>query len=171
MHLTRLGSIALLCVIVGCGQQGSTPAVVNDTVHTPATTGAANITAGQLRQLRWIEGSWVGSGDGQAAFAERYRFVDDSTLAVEGFTDSTGRVPSDTTFFALRAGRFGNKGSSEWAAAHLNATEVRFIPVTARNEFTWRYVSANEWTALLKWPATPERPARERIYHMRRASF
>ena len=45
--------------------------------------------------------------------------------------------------------------------------DVDFVPVAgARNTFTWRYDSPDRWTALLHWPASDTRPARDATYTM-----
>jgi hypothetical protein len=127
----------------------------------------ARITVADFRKLRWIEGSWRGSGVGQAAFYERYRFADDSTLVVDAFPDSTLATVSESTRFELRGGTLGNAGTVRWAASRLDGRAVDFVPVAgARNTFTWRYESPDRWTALLHWPASDTRPARDATYDM-----
>ncbi|HET7457295.1 MAG TPA: hypothetical protein VFJ74_06550 [Gemmatimonadaceae bacterium] len=135
------------------------------------------LTPADLAHLRWIEGTWRGSGSGQAPFYERYRFADDSTLVVESFADSTlGRV-TDVTRFELRGGTLASTpnepkpGAARWVASRFAAdSAVTFAPLArARNSFTWRRDSADAWTATLEWPATPgAAEARRRVYEMRR---
>ncbi len=124
-----------------------------------------------LRALQWIVGTWRGSGDGQSPFYERYRFVDDSTLLVESFRDSTVMAVSESTRYELRGGRFASAGppaAPQWVAVRLTGGAITFAPVRrARNRFTWKPVSAEEWAADLVWPpvdsgATP----RTRSYRM-----
>jgi len=128
----------------------------------------ARITAAEFRRLRWIEGSWRGSGVGHAAFYERYRFADDSTLIVDTFPDSTLSTVSESTRFELRGGTLGNAGTTvRWVASRLDERAVDFVPVAgARNTFTWRFESPDRWTALLHWPASDTRPARDATYDM-----
>ena len=119
----------------------------------PATLGAA-----ELRTLRWIVGTWRGSGGGQSPFYERYSFVDDSTLLVESFKDSTLAQVTESSRYELRGGRFANAGpadAAQWVAVRLTGGAITFAPVRrARNRFTWRPSSADEWVADLVWPAT-----------------
>lgn len=135
--------------------------------------------AANLRALKWITGTWRGSGVGQAPFYERYRLADDSTLVVESFADSTLRTVSEVTRFALRdsaltslPGASGEPpaGVARWYGSALSNDSVRFEPLTgARNSFVWaRGTTANEWLARLTWPATGDRPARVVSYAMRR---
>ena len=146
------------------------PAPAVPPAPTAATTPqAGRFTPADFRRLRWIEGSWRGSGVGQAPFYERYRFVDDSTLVVDAFPDSTLATVSESTRFELRGGTLGNPGTVRWVASRLDDRAVDFVPVAgARNTFTWRYESPDRWTALLHWPASDTRPARDATYTMER---
>ncbi|HKP76643.1 MAG TPA: hypothetical protein VJT67_14030, partial [Longimicrobiaceae bacterium] len=127
----------------------------------------ARVTMAEFQQLRWIVGDWRGSGSGQAPFYERYRFVDDSTLVVDSFADSTFAAVTESAPFELRGGRLSS-GGGRWVASQITPRWVTFIPVRARNVFTWRYDSRNRWIALLSWPATDTQPARTATYTMER---
>lgn len=164
MH--RLLLLATLLVPSLLGAQTMAP------VPTPAVLGASD-----LRPLAWIVGSWRGSGETQAPFYERYRFEDDSTLLVDAFADSTMAAVTETTRFALRGGVLANVPTTtattpapRWFASALSADSVRFEPWTAvRNTFVWRRgATADEWVAVLSWPARADRPARTTTYVMRR---
>ncbi|HEX8386024.1 MAG TPA: hypothetical protein VF576_07570 [Rubricoccaceae bacterium] len=51
----------------------------------------------------------------------------------------------------------------------LRDGRVHFAPDrNVRNAFTWERRSPAAWTATLAYPATPDRPAREVVYEMRR---
>jgi len=130
----------------------------------------ATLRTSDLRALQWIVGTWRGSGDGQSPFYERYRFVDDSTLLMDGFKDSTLVQVTETTRYELRGGRFANAGpadAAQWVAVRLTNGAITFAPVRrARNRFTWRPVSADEWVADLEWPASSAAPARARTYRL-----
>lgn len=156
MHfLSYLLAVALLCL--SCTQAGPQTAPPK-----PKT-----LTAADLQKLRWIEGSWRGSGDKQAAFFERYRFENDTTLAVD--TLEADKV-TDTTLFVLRDGEFGGGSEgSRWVATALDENSISFEPVTkARNSFSWQRETKDSWKAVLKWPATKDKPAGERVYQMER---
>ena len=134
----------------------------------------ATLRAADLRALRWIAGTWRGSGDGQAPFYERYRFLDDSTLLVESFKDSTLADVSESTRYELRGGRLANavpESAPQWVAVRLASGAITFAPVRrARNRFTWRPESRDVWIAELAWPATNAAPARTRTYRMVRGT-
>ena len=128
----------------------------------------AVLSAGALARLRWIAGTWRGSGTEAAAFYERNRFVDDSTFEVESFADSTLSRVTETARYELRAGRLANVGSGpRWAAVRLDDSVASFAPLErARNRFEWRRETADAWTAVIAWP-TPQGP-RERVYRLTR---
>jgi hypothetical protein len=128
------------------------------------------ISAGKLKKLRWIEGSWRGTGDVEKPFYERYRFENESTLVVESFDDETLGKITDVTRFVLKDGIFGNAGEgARWAATELKDDSVFFEPVVkARNSFRWQRESKDVWKATLNWPALGDKPARVRVYRMER---
>jgi len=125
------------------------------------------ITTADLQKLRWIEGSWRGSGVDQAPFFERYRFETATTLAVDTIE---GEKVTDTTRFVLKNGEFGGGSEgSRYVATALDENSITFAPVTkARNSFRWQRETADSWKAVLNWPATKDKPAGERVYHMER---
>src|SRR5687768_7896005 len=105
-------------------------------------------TAADVAKLRWIEGTWRGSGVDQAPFFERYRFENETTLAVDGFPDEKLEKVDDTSRFELKDGQFG---SEYYAASSIDDTSVDFVPIKAKNSFRWERVSENSWKATLRW--------------------
>jgi hypothetical protein len=88
------------------------------------TPKAKLITVADLQKLRWIEGSWRGTGVNQPPFFERYRFENPTTLAVDGLE---GDKVTDTTRFELKDGEFGggNEGS-RWVATAIDENSITF---------------------------------------------
>jgi hypothetical protein len=128
------------------------------------------ISPAELKKLRWIEGSWRGTGDVEKPFYERYYLEGGSTLVVESFDDETLSKVTDVTRFELKDGTFGNAGTgSRWAATALDDDSITFEPVVkARNTFRWQRESKDVWKATLDWPALGDKPARRRVYRMER---
>jgi len=129
-----------------------------------------HFTTTDLQKLRWIEGTWRGTGDVEQPFFERYRFEKDSTLAVDSFEDEKLTKVTDTTRYELKDGEFGggNEGF-RWVATSIDDRSVSFAPVTkARNSFRFERESKDSWKAVLNWPATADKRARQRIYKMER---
>lgn len=129
-----------------------------------------HVTRAEFARLRWIVGTWRGTGVGQAPFYERYRLADDSTLLVETFADSTLARVTETARYELRAGELGD-GDERWAAVAIDARSVWFAPVPgghARNDFTWQRRGPDAWVADLRWPADASRAERTRTYYFTR---
>lgn len=126
------------------------------------------ISRTEFAQLRWLEGTWRGSGVNQAPFFERYRFTNDTTLTIETFSDSTLATVSETSLYVLSNGKLGNvHPKARWEATKLTDRAVTFSPIAGvRNTFIWQHENQNAWTAILLWPATDAQPARERVYNM-----
>lgn len=121
-------------------------------------------------KLRWLEGSWVGAAPGEPGFFERYRFVNDSTVEITYYGDSTFARETGTGRLYLTVGRiYHTFGPSRWGASNIDASGIYFIPqVNARNTFAWTVQSADAWTSTLRTGAS----GRERVtvYQMRRAA-
>lgn len=124
------------------------------------------LTAADLQKLRWIEGSWRGTGVNQPPFFERYRFENDTTLAVDHFEDEALTKVTNTSRYELKNGEF--RDASHVATA-LDDGSITFEPLSAgSNSFTWKRESKDSWTALLAWPASGNRSAGERTYNLER---
>ena len=127
------------------------------------------VSQAQFQQLRWVEGDWMGSGGGIAAFYERYKWVDDSTISkfdIDG-PAASGAV-KDSGYITLRAGvvRTGSAARS-WIVTSMDSSHVVFAPEQrGSNGFEWRRAGAFRWTARLTWDSAGI--ARERTYEMTR---
>ena len=163
--------MAFIALALGaCGGAGGETESTPDTSVTPRVTSApATVSAQQFGQLRWIEGTWRGTGVEQPTFYERYTFVDDSTIRAESSADSTFPAPQEAGAIELRGGRVTTgEEAMQWAVSSLDARSVRFDPVRgARNSFVWRSDADSAWTATLSWTDN-DGEAHERVYHMRR---
>jgi hypothetical protein len=129
----------------------------------------ATVTAADLQRLRWIEGDWRGTGGGVPPFFERYRFLDDSTIASYTFTDSTRAQVADSGRIALSRGVLTSRGgTSAYVATEVGDGRVHFEPQeNAANAFTWTRESDSSWTATLRWEDAEGVP-QERAYRMER---
>ena len=159
---------AYACASKPEGTSETTPST--QATPTPVPVTPAKLTAEDLKKLRWIEGTWRGTGVNQPAFFERYRWENDTTLAVDSFENEKLKKITDTTRFELKDGEFG--GGSEGAryvATELDDKSIRFGPVIkARNFFVWKYESKDVWTAIIQPLPRPDRPTKETFYKMER---
>jgi hypothetical protein len=158
-HFNKIRFLLFAMFLAGCAQ----PSVAQ-------TPPLKKFSASDLEKLRWIEGSWRGTGDVESPFFERYRFENESTLAVDSFTDEKLTKIDETTRFELKDGQFGNGGDgSRWIASAIDDRGITFVPLLkARNSFRWQRESDNTWTAILTWPAAEGKPERKRVYKMER---
>ena len=149
---------ALLFVFTACGR--------HDPRLLSSSQGPAKLSATDLAKLRWIEGSWRGSGVDQAPFFERYRFENDTTLLVDSFPDEKLDKVDDTSRYELKDSQFGN---GNYVSSGIDDQGINFEPVPgkAKNTFRWQRESADKWTAILKW-TDANGAAKERIYNMER---
>jgi hypothetical protein len=54
-------------------------------------------------------------------------------------------------------------------ATSIDESSIIFEPVTkAANSFRWQRETKDSWKAVLSWPATKDKSARERVYQMER---
>src|SRR5689334_21993171 len=109
------------------------------------------IAPADLEKLRWIEGTWRGTGDVEAPFFERYHIEDGKAIVVESFSDQTLNQVSDVTRFELRDAQLGNWGEgARWAATRLDNDSITFEPVAgAHNSFRWQKGAKDSWLAVL----------------------
>ena len=122
----------------------------------------------QFEQLRWIAGKWRGSGGAYPSFFEEYQVLNDSTIRMRAFSDSTMRVVSDSSTIEFRGGSIRSRSNdgSFYNVVEFTPTSIRFIrPNSARGGHTFARVSADQWTATLH-PAQAQGQAT--VYTMRR---
>ena len=157
---------------------------------TPAPTGSSSskgkFTPADLAKLKWLEGTWKGTG-GEKPFFERYRFENDSTLAVETFADESLAKIVDTTKFELKDGEFGHDmGVRRAVASSITENAVQFVPAPTytrpaangsgpppqpggdqnQNSFRFERQSDGTWNAILQWPARDGKPESSKVYKM-----
>jgi len=125
------------------------------------------LTAADLKNLRWIEGSWRGTGGGVPPFFERYRFESPTILIVESLE---GEKVTSTSRYELKDGQFSSGADASRAVATaVDDKSVTFeFAARQRGSFRWERVTEDSWKAVLSSPATSARPAGERVYQMER---
>jgi len=151
-----LSSVALALLLGACGSSDR-----------PGSAAPARITLERFQSLRWIEGTWRGTGNGADPFYESYRFLDDSTVLSVTYADSTARAVSDSGVLALAGGRVTRRGGTAvWVLTAMDPLSVRFDPAeNATNSFVWTRQSTDSWTATLRWRDT-KGEQRQRAYRM-----
>lgn len=117
------------------------------------TAAPGTYTASQFQQLRWLDGRWKGRMEDDKDFYEQYRFLDDSTIVMHSFQDSTFAQMGDSARITLRGGIVANEGgTARWVAERLDTLGVEFAPDSgATNYFVWSRESPSSWKATLRW--------------------
>jgi hypothetical protein len=143
-------AIRALMILVGGVAGGTLPLAAQPTPSRPAATTApvrpvSGVTPAQFAQLRWLVGAWRGRQPDGRFFYERYRMVDDSTIQMASFRDSTLATSSEGDRLVLRGGtvRYENV-----VATRLDASGVAFDAPDGRSGFTWTRAGAG-WSATL----------------------
>ena len=135
----------------------------------PQATPSKAFTSVDVAKLKWIEGTWRGM-DGEKPFFERYRIErHDTAMTVDSFTDETLSKVEDTGRFELKDGEFGKgEGEKRSAASSITTDAVQFVPAVPGkgNNFRFERQPDGTWHAILEWPATTDKPARQKIYKM-----
>lgn len=167
----RLLSLSVV-LLVACAPARSEPVAPVPVEEEGGIAIAARMSLTGFQRLRWLEGTWRGSGVDAAPFWERYAFVNDSTIRLESFGDSALTGEPEVGTIRWRDGRVTTgSGGALWVVTAFDETTLRFDPVAgARNWFVWSRDAHDDdaWTAVLSWPASGTVPARERIYTLRR---
>ena len=134
-----------------------------------SASAAVTVSLEEFRQLQWIAGSWRGSGGAYPAFFEEYRVIDDSTIQMRAFSDSTFSVATDSSWIELRSGAVQSRGVDRtYIGVGFGPDSVRFAqPGVAMGGHTFTRTSADEWTATLHPSRADRQPT---VYVMRRVT-
>ncbi len=152
---------ALLLLACGAWLAGCSPD------RTPPAEAGAPVTVSAFQQLRFLQGTWRGTGPAAPPFYESYLFLDDSTIRSFTYADSTLARAADSAFVRLRDGRVRLAGGgAEWLALSFDSSGVAFAPLhDAANAVRWTPESHDAWWAELTWASGNGAP---RAYHMER---
>jgi hypothetical protein len=122
---------------------------------------ATSFTLEDFQTLRWVEGTWRGTG-GTNPFFESYRFSNDTLLRILYYADSTITQVSDSGSVYLSGGSiYHEAGSGVWRAVALDTNSIEFEPhERATNSFSWTRDSDTTWVATLRFPESPSRAFR-----------
>lgn len=130
----------------------------------------ARVDESGWRAMRWLVGSWRGSGGAYPEFFEDYRLVDDSTMRQRSLADGTFAAATDSSDIEWRGGVVHKLrgGTVRSIVARVAGDTIRFEPRSgSRGGFTWIRVSPDEWIAVLD-PAAPA--AAPVTYRLRRVA-
>jgi hypothetical protein len=135
--------------LIACSKKDAeTPPVDFSNPGAPAQPMPAKFALADFGALRYLEGTWRGTLENGKSFYESYRFVNDSTIAKGGHTDSTFGKKSDSSLIVFRGGAVMDSGASVYTAEKLDSSVADFRASPAYH-FTWTRESNDAWTARL----------------------
>ena len=131
-HLT----LALCLLLLACNEQPREDAAQD-------ARDVASYSLDDFQALRYLEGDWRGSGYEGGPFYETYRFVNDSTIEMTAWTDSSMTTPREQSQYMLRDGVIGTDKGGRLVSVDQNGHRFE----TASYGWTLRQVSPDRWTA------------------------
>jgi hypothetical protein len=185
-------AIVILISLGGCKTGiSNSNAAAPPAANTPGGSSPAQVAqakpfaAADVAKLKWIEGTWRGTGEELDPFYTRYRFDGDSALVLETFEDEKLDKVADTTRFELKDGQFtGDTGSSLWTANEITDNSATFARVasdepaedarpnqykqTQPTALRWQNDKDGTWKVIVDWPADAKKPARQQTFVMER---
>ena len=159
VYATAAAIILVIAMLSACDAQSTG-------TTRPQAAASDKFTPADVAKLKWLEGTWRGM-DGDKPFFERYS-LDGTTLVVETLEDGSLSKVTDTSRFELKDGQFGRtEGNRRSAASEITDTFVQFVPVSGGgNSFRFQHQPDGTWNAILEWPASANRAAGSKTYHM-----
>jgi hypothetical protein len=139
----------LVSACSGDGREGSPESAADQPGPADSSAGNAAHTVADLQALRYLEGEWRGSGYEGGPFYESYRFVNDSTIEMTSWSDSTMTTPQERSEYALRNGVIRADNGGRLVRVDQDGHHFR----RGSSAWTFRQVSADRWTARVG-PAT-----------------
>ena len=162
MRTSAASIVAAVVLASACGESGDKIPVdtAAPVATTPAPVVAGTFTLDDSRRLRWLDGRWRGFEPNGNKFYEEYRWLNDLTIAMHAYSDSTFTKASDISRVEFRGGTISNESrTARWVATRLDSTGIDFGPHHgATNHFTWAQESPTTWNATLRWTDKNGRP-------------
>jgi hypothetical protein len=174
MRAIRVAALAALIVAVdACGKPDADDDAPNAAQAAPQSEAVqpAPVTAEQFAAMGWLIGEWRGSGGQYPAFYESYRRVNDSTIQMQVWADSTFAVATDSSEIGLRAGavRSSSDGAVKNVLVRHSADSLYFAKVTGQGgDFVWARESPDRWTAVIGPARAGDEPTIYRLERVRR---
>ncbi len=142
--MKRLLCLLAVPMLMGACERNASPPppqVGDQNVVVPADT--ARFTLEEFRGLRFLEGSWRGQGTAGAPFFELYQFVDDSTIAMTAWRDSSMTNARENSRYMWRDGTVGTADGAR--LVRIDKDGFHFEAPTYR--WSFQPESADRWLA------------------------
>ncbi len=142
--MIRLSCALVLSTLVTACERGASQQsqqISNQTVAVPSDT--ARLTLEEFRGLRFLQGSWRGQGGDGTSFFETYEFVDDSTIAMTAWRDSSMASARELSRYMWRGGAVATADGAR--LVRVDKDGFHFQAPTYR--WSFQPVSADRWLA------------------------
>lgn len=144
IRLLRIATVSLLVAACTADSRDEAPeSAAQQSAAAPGDAGSAAHTIADLQALRYLEGDWRGSGYEGGPFYESYRFVNDSTIEMTAWTDSTMSTARERSEYALRDGVIRSGSGGRLVSVDENGHHFR----SGSSAWTFRQISPDRWTA------------------------
>ena len=144
IRLLSIATVFLLAAACSVDDRDEAPqSAAEQSVPARSVSGSAAYTIADLRALRYLEGDWRGSGYEGGPFYESYRFVNDSTIEMTAWTDSTMTAPRERSEYVLRGGVIRTGSGGRLLSVDENGHHFR----SGSSTWTFRQISPDRWTA------------------------
>jgi hypothetical protein len=144
IRLLRIATVFLLASACRVDDRDEAPqSAAEQSAPAPSVSGSAAYTIAELQALRYLEGDWRGSGYEGGPFYESYRFVNDSTIEMTAWTDSTMTAPRERSEYVLRGGVIRTGSGGRLVSVDENGHHFQSGSAT----WTFRQISPDRWTA------------------------
>src|SRR5262245_30242565 len=153
----------VLCAAVlslfGCKREAANDAANDAAATAPAPpVNASSFPPEAFAQLRWIEGTWVGTVPNGGSFYETYHFINDSTIEMHGYSDAALTQKGDSTLIEYRGGQIRNAGG--WVVTAIDTAGYHFQSTDgSHGPYTWKKTGGG-------WLATVGNPGNGMTYEM-----
>lgn len=146
--------LALIAAVGACGERDADDEAANSAEGPPpsADVRPATVTAEQFAGMSWLIGEWRGSGGQYPAFYESYQRVNDSTIQMKAWADSTFASATDSSEIVWRGGavRSSSDGKVQNVLVRISGDSLHFAKVTGQGgDFVWVRESPDSWSAIL----------------------
>jgi hypothetical protein len=135
----------LLVISTSCGDRlpHRADSASGPSMSSTAVSDTARVSLADFQALRYLEGDWRGSGYEGGPFYESYHFVNDSTIDMTGWSDSTRRTVQEQAQYRWRGGMVTT--SKGGVLVKVDAAGHHFA--TSSYGWVFKPISADRWMA------------------------
>lgn len=167
MRAVGVGVGVALMVLAACSKKDAEqPPADFSNPAVPAQPAPAKYALADFQHLRFLEGAWRGTLPDGGFFYESYHFLDDSTIFMAGYADSTLKTKKDSARIVYRNGAVLDSGGAVAVAEKLDSNTVDFRAAPT-SHFAWTRQGPDAWVANI-YNRQPDGTERTTTYQLKR---